>query len=622
MLQDIRQQAQGTAAKVIIGLIVISFAFFGIESILVGGGGNEVAEVNGQQISPQELQQALDTQKRRLMAMMGEQLDPAMLDDERLAPQAMEALINRKLLMQAAEEMKLAVSEREIGAVVSGMEQFQIDGAFSPDVYKSVLASAGYTPSYFKQTLVEDMLLTQLRSGISGSEFVTPSEIQLNTNVILEQRDLQFFTIPLERFTSATPPTEDQINAYYADNQERFRTPESVDIDYLELSLDDFLQPVEESALLAAYEQAKHENQYQTQNRVSHILFENEGKSDVDERVKLVQEKLSAGSTFAELAKEFSDDIGSADRGGDLGFTSGDTFPKEMEVVVAGLKPGVISDPVQTDAGTHLIVVTERKKGEAPSFEEMRQQLESDIQTDEARVELLRTVEALRDLSFNSEDLGYPAKELNLQVKRADAVERSQNEGLFSSPELLKAVFSDDVLSSGHNSEVIELADSKFVVLRVRKHNMPEVEALEVVRDKVVASLVEEHARSAVSVEASRALQQLRSGHAIAEYVDSHNYELEVELGIDRRNSSIPPEVLRRTFELPPPADGAVSDFIMMPNGDAVVIELLSVTDGDFNSLPEQEQVQFQQFLSAESGALVNTEFQRGLRERADITVL
>jgi peptidyl-prolyl cis-trans isomerase D len=214
MLQDIRQHTQGTAAKIIIGMIVISFAFFGIQSILVSGGDNEIADVNGELIYPQQLQQALDTQKRRLISMMGDQFDPAMLDDERLAPQALESLVSRILLMQSALALKLVISENDIGAVVAGMEQFQIDGKFSPAVYKSVLSSAGYTPSYFKQSLSEDMLLSQLRSGIAGSEFVTSSELALNSHVILEQRDLNFFTIPLEKFSSLSPPTGSEIDSY------------------------------------------------------------------------------------------------------------------------------------------------------------------------------------------------------------------------------------------------------------------------------------------------------------------------------------------------------------------------------------------------------------------------
>lgn len=623
MLQNLRKQVQGTTAKIVVGLIVVSFALFGIESILVGGGGNEVAEVNGDPIYPQELQQALDTQKRRLIAMMGDNLDPSMLDDERLGPQALEALINRKLLMQTADEMGLTISNAEIGTLVAGMEQFQVDGTFSPEVYRSVLSSAGYTPSYFKQSLYDDLLVNQLRSGMAGSEFVTPAEREVSARIITEQRDLRYFTIPRERLSTPLQFTEAQIEAYYDAHQDNFRTPESVDVDYLELSLNDFREPVEESAVLEAYELAKQESQFQAQSRVSHILFESDAEDEVIERIATAQEKLAGGESFADVAKEFSDDVGSADKGGDLGYTSGGTFPAAMETAITQLQPGVVSTPVKTEAGMHLILVTERKEGEETGLEEMRSQLTENIQMDEARIVLLRTVESLKDLSFNAEDLAYPAGELGLTVERADDVVRSQNEGLFANSTLIEAAFSEEVLQSGNNSEVIELPDNRFVVLSVRRHNTPEMKALASVRGEVVAALAEETTRAAVVAQAAQALKQLRMGVSLDQVVAELGYELKLEMGVDRRNTLVPPEVLWRAFELPAPgADSVSADFVLAPNGDAVVVELQQVKAGDYKALSEAEQAQLEQILTDEFSGLIDKEFQRGLRDRAEITVL
>ena len=623
MLQDIRKHVQGTAAKIVVGLIVISFSFFGIESILVGGGGNEIAEVNGEPIYPQQLQQALDTQKRRLISMMGDNLDPSMLDDERLGQQALEALINRELLMQSARDMGLVISDPEIGAVVASMEQFQVDGVFSPEVYRSVLSSAGYTPSYFKVSLSDDMLAGQLRSGIAGSEFVTQAELETNTQVISELRDLRFFSIPRENFSTASQITEDQIEAYYNAHQDSFRTPESVDLDYLELTLKQFRQPVEESAVREAYELAKQDASFQSQNRVSHILFEEGAQDDLTRRIALAQTELDSGVAFAEVAKEFSDDIGSADKGGDLGYTSGDTFPESMETVIAQLEPGVVSAPVTTDAGTHLILVTERKAGEVISLKEMRKQLSDTIQADEARIVLLRTVESLKDLSFNAEDLGYPAKELGLTVKQANAVTRTQNKGLFSNLVLVEAAFSEEVLEAGNNSEVLELPGNKFVVVSVRRYNEPDVKPLAAIRAEVLAAVVEETTRTAVVAEAAQVLKQLRAGVPLAQLTESQGYQMQVELGVNRRNTIVMSEVLRRVFELPAPgAESLSADYVLAPNGDAVVVELLQVDTGDYGSLPDAEQAQLQQALSGEFSGLIDNEFQRGLRERAKITVL
>ena len=336
MLRDIRQSTKGPTARIIIGLIVISFAFFGIQSILLDGGGAEIAVVNGQDIYPQELQQAVDAQKRRLMAMMGDNIDPAVLDDNRLASQSLEGLINRKLLVQSAQAMNLAVSEAEIGSIVAGIEDFQVDGVFSPERYKGLLSSAGYTPQSYKVSLHDDLLVNQVSSGLAASEFVTPLELDNNAQVMAESRDFRYFTIPHENFAAIAPPTESELEDYYNAHLDSFRSQESVDLEYLELTLADFYQPVEETAILEAYEQAKQDFQYQTQSRVSHILFQSDDPAEMKERVAKAQEQLAAGESFAAVAQEFSEDLGSSKRGGDLGYTTGDAFPEAMEAAVPG----------------------------------------------------------------------------------------------------------------------------------------------------------------------------------------------------------------------------------------------------------------------------------------------
>jgi peptidyl-prolyl cis-trans isomerase D len=253
----------------------------------------------------------------------------------------------------------------------------------------------------------------------------------------------------------------------------------------------------------------------------------------------------------------------------------------------------------------------------------MRQQLQEKIQTDEARIVLLRTAESLKDLAFNAENLSYPAKELKLVVKQMDAVTRTQNQGLFSNPALVEAAFSDEVMVSGNNSEVIELEGDKFVVLHVRNHNVPEVKPLSSVRDEVVVAVVGEAARAAIAAESYVALEELRSGLAMDQFASSRGYPLEVELGVDRRNTKVPPEVLRRIFELPPPeSDRTAIDFIMAPNGDAIVVELQRVSRGAYESLADTERKQLQQALRGDSASLTNIEFQRALRERAEISIL
>lgn len=626
MLQDIRANAQGTAAKIIVGVIVLAFALFGVESILLGGGGNSVAEVNGEEITPQELQQAINNQKRQLIAMMGDDIDPALLDDQRLSGQVMETLIQRKLLVQAAGDMDMTISDQQLGAVIASMEQFQVDGQFSPDYYRAALSNAGFTPASFKQTLLQDMIAGQVRSGLAGSEFVTPAEMDLNARIAGEQRDLRYLTIPLAGVMVAQGVSDEDVAAYYEANTNDFLAPEAVELDFIELKTADFVEPVDESLLQDAYQAELQGAQYQTESAVSHILFEradDEAEDAFNERVAAVQARIAAGEDFATLAGEYSDDIGSRNFGGELGYTSGDTFPEEMEQAISELEVGQVSDAVTTEAGVHLILLTDRRDGEPPSFEDMRVKLEQQVASSEARVVLMRTVETLKDLAFNADNLKEPAAELGLTLQSSDKVGRNQAEGLFSSAALQAAAFDDDVLNAGYNSDVIELDPDHWLVLRVREYHPANVQPLEEVRAEIVTALTEQLARETIIAAAESAVSSLRGGESVEAYANAQGYEWQVELGADRRNLAVPAEILAAAFGLAAPAEGTSAvDYVLTNTGDALVFELDRVAPGDLESLPLAEQGALEQMVSNEYSQVIDSEYRKGLRERADVTVL
>lgn len=626
MLQDIRKSTQGTAAKVVIAVIVLSFALFGIESILVGGNDNSIAEVNGEKLTAQALQQAVDLQRRQLISVFGDDLDPAMLEEQRLRPQALDSLIARRILLQHAAELGLSTSGEQLGAVVAGMEQFQVDGQFSRERYRSLLASAGYTPASFRNTLGEDLLLGQLQAGLLGSEFATASELSLSARFLAEQRDVRYLTLP----PVATTPekvADDAIEARYQERPEDYMRPETVVLDYLLLTVEDFFQPVSESTLEEEYQLEIGSHQYQDESRISHVLLEpgsDESATDFQARVSQVQAALDAGRDFAEVAREYSDDIGSASRGGDLGFTTGDAFPEAMEQVVATLEPGEISAAVETGAGTHFIQVTERRSGEAPTFEERRPELERRLQQREARAALLSAVEELRDLAFMADGLEQPAQKLGLTLQRSQPLTRSsQGEGPLFSPSVLSAAFSEEVLEEGHNSEVLEVGQEEFVVVHVAEHREPTRQPLEEVREDIAHAIAEERARAALLAEAETAAGAIREGESVQSVAQRLGVDWQVELGARRNAAALPRELARQLFSLPAPETGdSIVDVLLTSTGEAQVLQLLRVSPGSLEQLPSEERQRLRQQLRSEYGQILQVEQRSGLRDQADISVL
>ena len=257
MLQNIRKNLQGNIAKIIIAIIVVPFALVGIDALLAGGGVQYVAEVNGQRISAGELQQEVNQQKRRLLMRMGDDIDPGMLDDQLLSGPALEFIIQKSLLLQASDRYGMAVPDSAVAGFIGEMDVFRTGDRFDEVLFRQVISDQGYTPAGFYQALREDMLMTQLRSGIAASTFATPREIETLAQINQEQRDIRYMVLPLARFRSDAEITDAAVQDWYDSHGDEFMTEETVTLSYIELTREAFEQPVDEEVLRETFEAEK-----------------------------------------------------------------------------------------------------------------------------------------------------------------------------------------------------------------------------------------------------------------------------------------------------------------------------------------------------------------------------
>lgn len=360
MLQNIRNNIQGAAAKFIIALIIVPFALFGIDSLFGGSGQVPAAVVNGEKISEGELQQAIGLQKRRLLGMMGDQIDPAMLDDAMLRKPALNTLIKQQLLLQAAAEAGIEVSTAQLHATIASMPQFQEDGRFSQARYEQVLRLQGYSSAFFKQLLRSDLIIQQLSSAVAGSAFVAGPELSRAIGLLHETRDYHFITVAQAPYRASVKLSDEEVETYYQENAKQFLSEAAVRYSYVELSEEDFFEPVSEDQVMAEYQRLVEASNAQVEREAAHILIEiNEDMSreDASSQLEKIRQAVLAGADFAEQAQKYSADAGSADEGGALGFSSGDSFPAEFEEALAGLKDGEVSPVIETEAGDRKSVV-------------------------------------------------------------------------------------------------------------------------------------------------------------------------------------------------------------------------------------------------------------------------
>lgn len=542
MLQNIRSGTKGPVFKVIIGLIVLSFALFGVESILLGGSDDSVAEINGEKVSTFQVQQAVARQKQSLAELLGDNFRPELFDEQQLTQQALQGIIATRLQQQWAASWSLTASDKLLGELVASIPSFQIDGVFSPELYTQSLAMAGFTPLSFKEALKSDEMVRQLTVGLLDSELTTPLERDVLALVNGEQRSVRYAMIPRGKVTEQVVVSESDIVQYFEANADAFTSEERVSVNYLHLRSDDYFEPVDEGDLRAAYELEINDYAYESETRVSHVLLIQADDESIEEyasRVERVASSLNSGESFADVAMSQSDDIGSSSDGGDLGYTNGELFPQPMEDAIVSLELNEISGPVVTDAGTHFLLVTDRRSEEPPSFEEMRGQLEVALAESDARRRLVSQVERLRDLAYTAPNLSDPAAELGLTVLSAEKLSRTEQQGVFANEAIMNAVFSEALVVDGYNSDVLEISEDEFAALRVTEHFPPAALELDAVREDIQATLQYQAELDALAQLADGLAAELAQGVDLESLAQREGLEWQVVIDANRQSGEM-----------------------------------------------------------------------------------
>ncbi len=585
MLQNIRDNIQGVAAKIIIGLMIVPFALYGIDFLFSGSSDAPVAVVNGEKVSEAELNQALALQKRQLLSMMGDNIDPGLLDDAVLRKPALDSLVRQKVMLQAADDAGVAVPDAVLNANIVQMTQFHENGRFSQERFRQVLAAQGFTPSLFRQLMRSDLLIEHLNRGVVGSAFLTDFQREQAIRLGDQKRSFHYLTLDSSGFAEQAEVSDADIEAYYQNNAARFKTTESVRVAYLELTIADFFKPVADEDLRAAYAAEVQAAKARTERHAAHILVELGGDRDREEarsRIEEAKAKIEQGADFAELAKVYSDDFGSAEQGGDLGYSAGNTFPEAFENALASLEVGETSDVVETDAGFHLVKLLDLRAPDVASFEDRREAIERELQERAAKPRLIAEVEALRDLVFNSDGLKGPAETLGLELKQSDWLRPNEGSGVLANPKVRAAAFNAELREQGYNSEVIEVSPTQFVVVNPIEYKAPELKPLATVRDQIVKQLKIEKGRAIAKSAAEEIAAALKAGESAEDIAKSREgVEWQVAVRAWRQDPAVAEPIRSAAFSLQRPEEGASRITTTSHAGNTVVIQLTNVYDGD-----------------------------------------
>lgn len=625
MLQGIRDNSKGLVAKVIVGFIVLTFAMFGIDSLVgLTQGSNAPASVNGEEISEQDLYQATQLQRRSILSQMGANADPSSLDDNLLRGMVLESLIQEKALLVEADQNDMLVSDNMIDKIIASTPAFQIDGKFNALQFDSAIRNVGFTRLSYRESIRKQLVIGQQRAGLSLSSYVLPSSLKQVIALERQARDIRYFSMPIETVRAQTSVTEAEIKAEFEATKNSLNTQEQVIVNYVQLNKDDLLKGIDVSAadIDAQYQQVVASFEAKAQRQASHILIEvNDDVNDAAalKQILAIKARLTAGEDFAAVAKEASKDFGSADSGGDLGVVDKGTFEAAFEDELFSLEQGKVSEPVKTESGYHLIKVVSITETAAPSFEDSKEQIISELTETQAEQLYLEKLEKLTDLAFISGDLADLAAELDLEIKTSAAFSRAgASDVLLQNTKVVREAFSDELIKDGLNSAPVELSRTSAMVLRVTEHLPIRSKTFAEVSQQIEMSLLTQKASKALTERAKLAIEEIKkSGDASVVAAD---FELKTQLNVARYSSEVPREVLSKAFTLAHPQAGKVSvDTVTLADSSLAIVIVDKVIAADLSKVSEQEMQSIATALSERAGRATYDVFVNQIREAAEV---
>ena len=587
MLQSIRNNAQGIFIWVIVGLIIISFALFGLGSYLSGASKVDAASVNGVDISETQVTRAYQNYQERLMQMFGDQYRPEMFSEAKLKSEVLQGLITDEVLNQEIYAQKYIVSPNQIFERLQKYKAFQENGAFSKQRYKQVLAAQGMNGEAFERDLAHEIATQQIRNAIAQSAFLTLAEQKSVAMLQNQKRDIAYFEVSAKPYLKTIKVSDEEIKSFYDKNNNLFLTPEKVQLEYLELNMDEVAkrQDVTDKMIKQRYESAA--ASYMTNDDAA-----------AEKKAASILKQIKDGADFSSLAKKYSSDTGSAKKGGDLGYlTRG--INEQFDKVVFSLKKGEVSKVLKTKSGFQIIKLVDIRKGDPEErkvqhilikpgkklkpLSTVTADIKKEIQYELAGKVFFNDADKLNNLIYETPDSLAPAADaLGMQVKTSGFITRNGGSGIFANSKVINAAFSQEVLTDGHNSEMLDLSDTHLLVIRVKHHQPASIQPLDKIKTQIKSTLEQQKAAKKADEVTAAILSSLKNKTDIQSIQNKYPEIKWHKIGLIKRTattkSDLPKAVREHAFAMPKPMENQASwDRVALSAGTQAIISVYKV---------------------------------------------
>ena len=651
MLQKLRDKSSGWIAKVILVLLAVPFAFFGMEQYMTQRVDTWAARVAAPPtwwrgapsywpvsmlwdeavIDTSEFRQRFEQVRQQRRQAEGDAFDPRAFESERNKRQVLDRLVDEEVLRLASTQAGIAVGDAQVRELIQSIEAFQVGGRFDPQQYQLVLASQvpAMTPRAFEAQVREGLVQTMVVDAIAASSFATGTQVASLFRLLEETRDVAWVVLPAPDAAEldARPVGDDEVQAWYAGHQDDYRSPERVAVEYIVVDAAGMQVPeVDEAALRARFAESGDRFGDSEERLASHILVQPEAGTDAAQ-ARAEAERIAGlaradGADFAALAREHSDDIGSRATGGDLGWITRGSMGDAFDEALFALEPGDVSAPVRTDFGWHVILLRDVQAGESVPFESVRDELAREAQA-EARQQAYNALagEVVDEVYRNPDDLGAAAAVAGVDVSTSGLFARGQVGGVLADPAVQRAAFSEALVEDGMVSDPIEVGEDRMVLLRVVEHVPEQVQPLASVRDLVVAAIREQRVADALRARAEALVADIGTDGDLAALAEARGLPLETAAALDRGAMVPDPGVVREMFSVAAPAEGAVAPGYLVRDSDAVVFAVRGVQPGEVPAEDAPERLMLAAQLAGMAGNEEAQAYIAALRERMDVEV-
>ena len=630
MLQTIRDRLTGPFVWFIVGLIVIPFAFFGIETFRTGGGDPTVVKVGDQKITQSQFKAAYDQRMQQLQAMMGENFRSDLIDRNRFRQTVLDDMIQESMLRQHVRNAGYRAADSMVYDSISAIPAFQVEGKFSAEAYRARLIAQGYTTTRFEGQLRDSLVIDQMRDRILNSGFVPPAGAAQAFRIDEQQRSVAFATFPASKYLAGVEVDKAAVQKRYEEKKASYQSPERMKAAYLDLSLETLPPAPAPTAdyLKAIYDEQK-KSRFSTpeERKVRHILVNfGADKAAAKKKAEQLAEQISKGGDFAALARASSDDPGSKAKGGELGWVRAGQMVEKFEKAMFALPKGQLSEPVETEFGWHLIQVEDIHEANTKAFEsaEVQAELLKIYRQKDAEHRFAELSEKLEQTAFESPNaLDAAAKATGLTVQTSDWFTQGEGQGLFATPALRQAAFAEDVRANGENSRPLPAGPSHVVVLRKAEYEAPRPRALEEVEAQIRDELKLEGARARAEADAKAVADEVKAGKSLEAAARTRKADYKDAGAVKRSATGVDAKVLEAAFRLPRPAAGSVvAEQAKLANGDLAVVVVSGVQDGDWAAAPVADQAREASKLRDATAGAEFSAYREDLKKRLAVKIV